>query len=90
MEYGAPLRSQTWLDTPGQNLTYVWSDLNNYETLARSDQAPIIIDANPAHTDGWGGRINDGFVQGANVEIRRDKHSTKAHVWALETITPGS
>ena len=90
MEYGGPLRSQTWLDTPGQNLTYVWSDINNQESLARYAQAPIIIDANPAHTDGWGGRINDGFVQGANVEIRRDKHSTKAHVWALETITPGS
>ena len=55
MEYGGLLRSQAWLDLPGQNLTYVWSDLDNHQTLARSGQQPIIIDANPAHTDGWGG-----------------------------------
>ena len=90
MEYGGPIRSQTWLDTPGQTLTYVWSDLDNHEALTRTGQKPIIIDANPAHTDGWGGRINDGFAQGANVEIRRDKHSTKAFVWALEAIPPGT
>ena len=90
MEYGGTLRSKVWLDTPGQNLTYVWSDLDNHKALARSGQEPVIIDANPAYTDGWGGRINDGFVQGANVEIRRDKLSPRAFVWALETITPGS
>ena len=90
MEYGGPHRSQDWLDTPDQNLTYVWSDLDNHVGLARSAQHPVIIDANPAYTDSWGGRINDGFVQGANVEIRRDRHSDKVHVWALETITPGT
>ena len=90
MEYGGPHRSQAWLDTPGQNLTYVWSDLDDQMSLGRSGQRPVIIDANPAYTDSWGGRINDGFVQGANVEIRRDRHSDKVHVWALETITPGT
>ena len=90
MEYGGPLQSRAWLDTPGQNLTYVWSDLDNHEALTRSGQEAIIIDANPGYTDSWGGRINDGFVQGANVEIRRDRHSSKAYVWALETIIPGS
>ena len=90
IEYGGPLRSQAWLDTPGQNLTYVWSDLDNQEALSRLGQEAIIIDANPGYTDSWGGRINDGFVLGANVEIRRDRHSTKAYVWALETISPGS
>ena len=90
MEYGGLLRSKTWLDSPGQCLTYVWSDLDNHQSLARTGQEPIILDANPAYTDGWGGRINDGFVLGANVEIRRDKNSPKAYVWALETITPGS
>ena len=89
-EYGGPHRSQAWLDSPGQNLTYVWSDLDDHVRLARSGQKPVIIDANPAYTDSWGGRINDGFVQGANVEIRRDRHSDKVHVWALETITPGT
>ena len=90
MEYGGPHRTQAWLDTPGQNLTYVWSDLDAHEALSRTGQHPVIIDANPAYTDSWGGRINDGFVQGANVEIRRDRHSNKVHIWALEPITPGT
>ena len=90
LEYGGQRRTQAWLDTPGQNLTYVWSDLDNHAFLAKSGQLPVIIDAHPAHTDSWGGRINDGLVHGANVEIRRDKHSDKAYIWAIETITPGT
>ena len=57
---------------------------------ASSGRQPVIIDANPASTDSWGGRINDGFTEGPNVEIRRDVHTNKAYVWAIETITPGS
>ena len=90
LEYGGQHRSQAWLDTPGQNLIYVWSDLDNHVALQKTGQLPVIIDANPASTDSWGGRINDGLTQGANVEIRRDKHSDKVYIWALETLTPGT
>ena len=90
LEYGGLPRTQDWLDTPGQNLTYVWSDIDARVALARSGLSPVIIDANPAVTDSWGGRINDGFTHGANVEIRREAHSDKVYVWALETITPGT
>ena len=64
MEYEGLLRSQAWLDSPGQNLTYVWSDLDNHQKLARSGQEPIIIDANPAHTDGWGVGLVTGSCTG--------------------------
>ena len=90
LEYGGQLRTQAWLDAPGQNLTYVWSDIDAHSKPITSGPQPVIIDANPAFTDSWGGRINDGFTEGANVEIRRDAHSNKAYVWAIETITPGS
>ena len=90
LEYGGQRRTQEWLDTPGQNLIYVWSDLDNHAALGKSGQLPVIIDAHPAHTDSWGGRVNDGLIHGANVEIRRDKHSDKAYIWALETIPPGT
>ena len=90
LEYGGQLRTQAWLDKPGQNLTYVWSDIDAYPMPATSGRHPVIIDANPAFTDSWGGRINDGFTEGPNVEIRRDVHTHKAYVWAIETITPGS
>ena len=90
LEYGGQRRTQEWLDTPGQNLIYVWSDLDNHAALGKSGQRPVIIDAHPAHTDSWGGRINDGLIHGANVEIRRDKHSDQAYIWALETISPGT
>ena len=90
LEYGGQLRSQAWLDAPGQNLTYVWSDIDAHSLPATSGPQPVIIDANPAFTDSWGGRINDGFTEGANVEIRRDEHTNKAYVWAIEIITPGS
>ena len=49
-EYQRPHRSQAWLGTPGQNLTYIWLDLDNHEALTRSGQEPVIIDANPAYT----------------------------------------
>ena len=90
MEYGGQLRTQAWLDSPGQNLIYVWSDLDNLAALQKTGQPPVIIDANPAYTDSWGGRINDGLTHGANVEFRRDKHSDKVYIWALETLTPGT
>ena len=90
IEYGGQRRTEDWLATPGQNLIYVWSDLDNHASLTKSGQLPVIIDAHPAYTDSWGGRINDGLVHGANVEIRRDKRSEKAYIWALETITPGT
>ena len=89
IEYGGPLRSQAWLDTPGQTLTYVWSDIDERVSLAKYGLLPVIIDANPAYTDSWGGRINDGLGHGANVEIRRDKDSNKVFLWALEQIAPG-
>ena len=75
LEYGGQLRSKAWLDAPGQNLTYVWSDIDSHSNPITSGPQPVIIDANPAFTDSWGGRINDGFMDGANVEIRRDAHS---------------
>ena len=60
------------MDTPGQNLIYVvWSDVDDNDVLDRSGLCPL----NPAFTGSWGCRINDGFVQVANVEIRRDKRS---------------
>ena len=90
LEYGGITRTQDWLDTPGQNLTYVWSDIDERAKLARSGLHPVIIDAHPAVTDSWGGRINDGFTHGANVEIRRDAHSDRAYVWALKAIPPGA
>ena len=55
IDYGGPLRSQAWLDTPGQNLTYVWSDIDSRAALDKHGLFPIIIDANPAYTDSWGG-----------------------------------
>ena len=51
LEYGGQLRTQAWLDTSGQNLIYVWSDLDAHSTLATSGRQPVIIDANPAFTD---------------------------------------
>ena len=90
LEYGGQPRTKDWLDSPGQNLIYVWSDIDNHAALQKTGQLPVIIDANPAYTDSWGGRINDGLIHGANVEIRRDKHSEKVFIWALETITPGT
>ena len=57
LEYGGQLRSHQWLDTPGQNLIYVWSDLDNHASLKKSGQLPVIIDAHPAYTDSWGGGV---------------------------------
>ena len=82
LEYGGQPRTQEWLDTPGQNLIYVWSDLDNHDALTRTGQQAVAIDTSPAHTDSWGGRINDGLVLGSNVEIQRDK--------PIEPITPGT
>ena len=37
-----------------------------------------------------GEAANNGFTYGANVEIRRESHTDKAYIWAIETIAPGT
>ena len=65
---------QVELEELGYDTTYVWSDLDQRDRLARRGQLPLIIDAHPrlAPLD-WGGMINDGLTRPANVQLKRHR-----------------
>jgi hypothetical protein len=85
MEYGGTHRTKAWIDSAGNDLRYVWSDENNYDDLRTENREVLYVDANPSVTDGWGGRINDGFHHGDNV--RAERHPTRDTV-LIKLITP--
>ena len=77
-------RDRGWAEQPGNDARYVWSDENLADELEASGRSVLYIDANPALSDSWGARVNDGFHRGANlVAIRlpdRDKVMLKVTV----------
>jgi len=73
--YSGKMLTDEQLDAPDYDTTYVWSDRNNAEKLARSGLIPIIIDANPIYAPmDWGGMINDGLTRESNVTLVRHKN----------------
>jgi len=70
--YAGKLLTEDELEQPGYDTTYVWSDRNNIEDLARRNLSPLIIDANPLFSPlDWGGMINDGLTRENNVTLVR-------------------
>ena len=70
--YGGRPLSLAELEVPGYDTTYVWSDLDQRDRLARRGQHPLIIDAHPRLSPhDWGGMINDGLTRPANVQLQR-------------------
>ena len=85
MEYGGVARSAGWVADTSNDVRYVWSDENMAEELAKTNRKPLYVDAHPAVSDSWGGRINDGFARGAHLRAVRSRASDKV---MLKLITP--
>ena len=85
MEYGGVARSAGWVADTSNDVRYVWSDENMAEELAKTNRKPLYVDAHPAVSDSWGGRINDGFARGAHLRAVRSRGSDKV---MLKLITP--
>ena len=71
MEYGGVRRDRDWAEQPSNDARYVWSDENQADELEAAGREVLYIDANPALSDSWGGRVNDGFHRGSNLTATR-------------------
>ena len=71
LEYGGVRRNRDWVENPLNDARYVWSDENMESDLSATGRSVLYLDANPAVTDSWGGRVNDGFHRGANLTTVR-------------------
>ena len=67
----------------------MWADENETESLAIQGLAPIYIDANPAVSSSWGGRVNDGFHRGAHLRAERVPHSDRVRLVAIAPAAVG-
>ena len=87
LDYSGPGRSKEWVNDPNNDVRYVWADENEAESLAKQGLTPIYIDANPAISSSWGGRVNDGFHRGAHLRAERVPHTDRVR---LVAITPAA
>ena len=53
-------RSIIWVHDPTNDVRYVRADENEADTVGAT---PIYIDANPAVSSSWGGRVNAAFTE---------------------------
>ena len=84
LDYSGPGRSKEWVNDPQNDVRYVWADENEAESLAAQGLAPIYIDANPAVSSSWGGRVNDGFHRGAHLRAERVPRSDRVRLVFLK------
>ena len=87
LDYSGPLRSREWVENPLNDARYVWGDENEIDALAAQGRLPIYIDANPAVSTSWGGRVNDGFHRGAHLRAERVRGSDRV---ILRAIAPAA
>ena len=80
------MRSKAWVECPTNDVRYVWADENNADALACTGQSPIYVDANPAVSSSWGGRVNDGFHRGSHLRVDRVAHSERVVLTAIAPI----
>ena len=80
------MRSKAWVEGPTSDVRYVWADENNADALARTGQTPIYVDANPAVSSSWGGRVNDGFHRGSHLRADRVANSDRVVLTAIAPI----
>ena len=86
LDYSGPMRSKAWVECPTNDVRYVWADENNADVLARTGQTPIYVDANPAVSSSWGGRVNDGFHRGSHLRVDRVANSDRVTLTAIAPI----
>ena len=89
LEYGGVQRTRDWVEDPQNDARYVWSDENMADELAATGRSVLYLDANPAVTDSWGGRVNDGFHRGANLTTVRLPNRDKVMLKVTVPITAG-
>ena len=87
LDYSGPPRSREWVENPLNDARYVWGDENEIDALAAQGRLPIYIDANPAVSTSWGGRVNDGFHRGAHLRAERVRGSDRV---ILRAIAPAA
>ena len=86
LDYSGPMRTKAWVECPTNDVRYVWADENNADVLARTGQSPIYVDANPAVSSSWGGRVNDGFHRGSHLRVDRVANSDRVVLTAIAPI----
>ena len=89
LDYSGPGRSKEWVNDPQNDVRYVWADENDSESLATQGLAPIYIDANPAVSSSWGGRVNDGFHRGAHLRAERIPRTDRVRLVAIAPVAVG-
>ena len=89
LDYSGPGRSKEWVNDPQNDVRYVWADENDSESLATQGLAPIYIDANPAVSSSWGGRVNDGFHRGAQLRAERIPRTDRVRLVAIAPVAVG-
>ena len=87
LDYSGPPRTKEWVENPLNDTRYVWGDENEAEALAAQGRLPIYVDANPAVSTSWGGRVNDGFHRGAHLRAERVRGSDRV---ILRAIAPAA
>ena len=87
MDYSGPPRTKEWVENPLNDVRYVWGDENDLDGLAAQGRLPIYIDANPAVSTSWGGRVNDGFHRGAHLRAERVRGTDRV---VLRAIAPAA
>ena len=89
LDYSGPGRSKEWANDPQNDVRYVWADENDHESLAKQGLVPIYIDANPAVSSSWGGRVNDGFHRGAHLRAERVPGTDRVRLVAIAPAAAG-
>ena len=87
LDYSGPPRTKAWVENPLNDTRYVWGDENEIDALAAQGRLPVYIDAHPAVSTSWGGRVNDGFHRGAHLRAERVRGSDRV---ILRAIAPAS
>ena len=89
MEYGGVRRERGWAEHPSNDARYVWSDENQMDELEAEGREVLYIDANPALSDSWGGRVNDGFHRGSNLTAIRLQDRDKVMLKVTVPVSAG-
>ena len=89
LEYGGVRRERGWAEQPNNDARYVWSDENQADELEAAGREVLYIDANPALSDSWGGRVNDGFHRGANLVATRLQDRDKVMLKITVPVSAG-
>ena len=82
-------RDRGWAEHPSNDARYVWSDENQAAELEAAGREVLYIDANPALSDSWGGRVNDGFHRGSNLTAIRLQDRDKVMLKVTVPVTTG-